>query len=290
MHLLLPLTSSILYVVGALYLKQAASQGIDVWRTGLVCNAMTAILFLLLWPLGGQIPGVWDFWQPAVVALLFVGGQTSTFLALEKGDVSVATPVMGAKVVLVAFFTVGITAQSVRPALWGAAALSSLGIALLNRRSPEDGHHHVLRTIWLALQAAAAYALFDVLVMNWAPDWGTGRFLPVTMLMGGTLSLLFVPLFHQPISMLRAADWRVLLSGGAFLALQAVILVTTLAKFGDATAVNVIYGLRGLWSVAAVWLVGHWFANRERAIGARGMKWRLIGAALLSAAVILVFV
>ena len=290
MHLLLPLASSLLYVIAALFLKQAATRGVGVWRTGFVCNLMTAALFLVLWPLGGDFPGITQLYQPAVVAALFVGGQMSTFLALERGDVSVATPVMGAKVILVAFFTTWITAEPVRPALWGAAGLSCLGIGLLNWGGSARRHHHVPQTIWLALQAAAAYALFDVLVMKWAPAWGTGRFLPVTMLMGGVLSLAFVPLFHERLSVLGRTDWRVLLSGGLFMAVQAVVLVTTLAKFGDATAVNVIYSLRGLWSVTAVWLVGHWFANRERAIGAQGMRWRLAGAALLSAAVVLVFV
>jgi drug/metabolite transporter (DMT)-like permease len=286
----LPLASSLLYVIAALFLKQAAARGIGVWRTGFVCNLVTAAMFLLLWPLGGELPGLGELWKPGVVAVLFVGGQMATFLALEKGDVSVATPVMGGKVILVALFTTWITAATVRPALWGAAGLSCLGIALLNRGGTSRTHYHVLPTVGLALLAAGAYALFDVLVIKWAPAWGTGRFLPLTMLLAGVLSLLFVPLFHAPLAMLERGDWRVLLSGGVFLALQAVILVTTLAVFGDATAVNVIYSLRGLWSVAAVWLVGDWFANRERAIGAAGMRWRLAGAALLSGAVVLVFV
>jgi drug/metabolite transporter (DMT)-like permease len=289
-HLFLPLASSILYVMAALLLKQAAARGVGVWRIGLVCNAITAAAFLLLWPLGGTFPGLDYLWQPAVVAVLFVGGQLCSFLALEKGDVSLATPVLGAKVVLVALFTTWMTAESVGPALWGAAGLSCLGIALLNRRAARSPHDQVPMTICLALLAAAAYALFDVLVMKWAPGWGSGRFLPVSMLLTGALSFLFVPLFREPITRLRAADWRVLSLGGMLLALQAVILITTLAKFGDATAVNVIYSMRGLWSVAAVWFLGHWFGNRERAIGGESMRWRLIGAALLSAAVVLVFV
>ena len=76
----------------------------------------------------------------------------------------------------------------------------------------------------------------------------------------------------------------------ALIALQAVLLVSRLAHFGDAVAVNVIYGLRGIWSVLAVGLVGHWFANRETLIGQEAMRSRLVGAALLSAAVVLVFV
>lgn len=290
MHLLLPLASSLLYVFAALFLKQAAAHGVGIWRTGFVCNAITAVLFLLLWPLGGQIPSPADFWQPAVVAVLFIGGQMSTFLALEKGDVSVATPVMGIKVVLVALFTTWITAEGVRPALWCAAALSCVGIGLVSSPSRHRAHHHVLRTTWLAIQAAASYALFDVLVMKWSPGWGAGRFLPITMLLAGGASFLFVPLFKRPTVVPARSVWRELFAGGGLIGLQAILLVTTLAAFGDATRVNIIYSLRGLWSVAAVWLVGHWFANQERAIGRAAMRMRVIGAALLCGAVVLVFV
>ncbi|MEO1834366.1 MAG: hypothetical protein ABGZ49_02635 [Akkermansiaceae bacterium] len=76
--------------------------------------------------------------------------------------------------------------------------------------------------------------------------------------------------------------------GAFFIALQALILVYGLALFGDATAMNVSYSLRGLWSVLAVWGLGHWFANRERELGVTAMKTRLVGAALLCAAVGLV--
>jgi O-antigen ligase len=50
----------------------------------------------------------------------------------------------------------------------------------------------------------------------------------------------------------------------------------------------VLYSSRGLWSVLAVWLVGHWFANREQHHGARVLVWRFIGAALLMAAILIV--
>ena len=67
---------------------------------------------------------------------------------------------------------------------------------------------------------------------------------------------------------------------------QALSLVTTLAVFGDATAVNVIYSSRGLWSVVAVWLVGHWFHNQERTLPASVLRLRFLGAAIMTAAII----
>jgi len=198
--------------------------------------------------------------------------------------------VLSAKVVLVAIFTTLILKTSVSNPLWMAAALSCLGIAFLNIRGAHTPHHHVARTIAFALQAAVAYALFDVLVMKWSPAWGMGRFLPIMLLFGALYSVLFIPMFRQPLRTIPPDAWNPLLLGAFFIALQALILITTLAVFGDATAVNVIYSSRGLWSVLAVMWFGAWFGNQEKEVGPLILRWRLLGAILLSAAIVLVFV
>jgi drug/metabolite transporter (DMT)-like permease len=82
--------------------------------------------------------------------------------------------------------------------------------------------------------------------------------------------------------------WRPLLGGGLLIAAQGIFLITALARYGEATAVNVVYSARGLWSVLAVWWFGHWFANTERERGAAAFRWRLFGAILLLAAIVLV--
>ncbi|MFC7337703.1 EamA/RhaT family transporter [Haloferula chungangensis] len=289
MHLFFPLASSILYVVAALFLKQSASRGVDIWRTAFVCNAMTALLFLCLWPLGGKPVVIELLWQPLLVALLFIVAQLMTFLALKTGDVSVATPVMGSKVVLVAVFTTLLGAGTVPLALWAAALLSTLGIASLNGKG-ETRHANVLRTVWLSLAAVSAYALFDVLVMSWAPNWGTGRFLPLVMLASGLLSFGFLPLARKGKASRAWRDQRPLFFGAVFMSLQALILVSSMAIYGDATAINVIYSTRGLWSVLAVWWLGHLFGNTERSQGGGVFRSRLFGAACLCASVALVFV
>ena len=289
MYLLLPLLSSLLYVAAALFLKEAATHGVGAWRTGFLCNWVAALLFLALWPMGGSIPSLGLLYQPAIVGLLFVIAQIFTFLSLQRGDVSVATPVLGSKVILVAFFTLLVTGESVRLTLWIAAACSCLGIGFLNR-SGSSTHHHVVITILCALGAATGYAIFDVLVMTWSPLWGAGRFLPIAIFFAGVLSFAFLPFFGGSLRDIKPSAWRPLSCGAALIALQSIILVTALAIYGDATAMNVVYSTRGLWSVLAVWWLGHLFKNRERALGAAAMKSRLTGALFLCAAVVLVFV
>jgi len=68
---------------------------------------------------------------------------------------------------------------------------------------------------------------------------------------------------------------------------QAVIFVSTIARWGQAATSNVIYSSRGLWTIVLVWLAGGWLASREQAAG-RLLVWRLAGAALMMSAVALV--
>jgi hypothetical protein len=70
-----------------------------------------------------------------------------------------------------------------------------------------------------------------------------------------------------------------------FMGLQAVSLVATLGLYPDTTRINVVYNSRGLWSVLAVWLVGHWWGNTERHAGRAALLWRLAGAGLMLGAI-----
>src|SRR5688572_25946688 len=97
-HLLLPLASSVVYVAAALSLKRASEHGAGVWRSTFVMNLAVALCFAVLLLDGRAGPGPRPWWQPVMIGLLFMGGQALTMIALSRGDVSVATPVMGTKV------------------------------------------------------------------------------------------------------------------------------------------------------------------------------------------------
>lgn len=286
-HLVLALVSSLLFVSGALCIKRAGTLGAGIRWTNLVTNWATAVLFAPLWCLGGpgQPPSSW--WQPVLGAGLLVGGQAVAFLAFHRGDVSVATPVLGIKTVLVAAFTTLVLAQQVSWRLWVAAALSSLAVGLLNW-TESSGAARIGRTVGAALGAAGCFALFDVLVQKWAPSWGTGRLLPLLSLAAALLSWGWLPRFWTGEHAVPKAAWPWLLAGGGLMAVQNLVLITTLAVFGEATAVNIVYASRGLWSVVAVWAVGHWFANPEQHLGRRVLVWRLAGAVLMVLAIALV--
>ena len=146
---LFPLIAALLYAFGALVLKRSSDLGVGLWRTTFVANLIVAGLFSFLWLLGGPPVEIVDLWQPGVIAMCLFIGQLAQFLALEKGDVSVAVPVFGLKVILVAFFTPLLIGEAVGVKLWIAAFLSVLGITFLNRKDAGQPPRHLLITCLL---------------------------------------------------------------------------------------------------------------------------------------------
>jgi drug/metabolite transporter (DMT)-like permease len=100
-----PFIAALCYTFSALLLKRSSQLGVGLWRSTFVANFIAAGLFSMLWLLGGKPVDTSLLWQPGAIALCLFGGQLMGFLAFEKGDVSVAVPVFGLKVILVAFLT-----------------------------------------------------------------------------------------------------------------------------------------------------------------------------------------
>lgn len=285
-----PLLAALLYAFGALVLKRSSELGVGLWRTTFVANLLVAALFSLLWLLGGPPVEKELLWQPGIIAMCLFVGQLSQFLALEKGDVSVAVPVFGLKVIFVAFLTPFLIGEAVGVKLWIAAFLSVLGITCLNRKDAEKPPRNLLITFIAGGIGAVAFAVFDVLVQKWGPSWGVGRLLPCIFWINAILSFGLIFCFSAPLSRISGKAWPWLLGGSVLLGVQSITFVSTLAVFGKATNANIIYASRGLLSVLLVWMIGHWFQNAEQHLGPKVMRWRLVGTLLMMSAIVLVIV
>ncbi len=170
------LLSAITYTAGALCFKAALTRGVSVWQISFWCNVSMAVLYLPCW-VGVDVPTLRaQALLPAIVAAFFFLGQLLTFLALRFGDVSVATPMLGAKVVLVPMVAASAFLESFSSRWWLAAALSTCAVVIISRSVPfrpdgagesPDGvvkpESKILQTVASSLGAAAVFALTDVL-------------------------------------------------------------------------------------------------------------------------------
>jgi len=288
----IPAVCALFYVVAALMLKRAGALGVGPWRIGFLANWVMLMVYLpwgLLQPgAPGPLPG--SYWQPALNGLLFLGGQTFTFLALQKGDVSVTAPVMGTKVLMVALLTLVLKAGAVSLQWWVAAGFSTAAVALLHFGEPHAGRTRVGRTVILTSLSALSFSLGDVLLQKWSGTWGSGRYVTLMFVFNAVYTFAFVPFFRAPLRDLDRRAWLWAGGGALVLAINNASIAVAIAVWKSPIAVNILYSLRGLFSVGVVWAVGHWFANEEQHLAPRVFGVRLAGAALMLAAVVLVLV
>jgi hypothetical protein len=173
--------------------------------------------------------------------------------------------------------------------LWLGAVLATVGIIALSQTDKNVHHSQVGLTILLSFLGAAGYASFDVCLQKWAPTWGVQNFLLWSFVWVAVLSQGFFFLRKKKVVPI-AHGWKYLIFGAVAIALQSLIIATVIGYKGNATAINVVYSLRGMWSVAVVWLMGSMFDNSEAHVGAKIFRYRCLGAFLMTMGVILVFI
>ena len=303
MHLLLPLIAAIAFAAGSMVFKRAFAEGASLSHAVVLNNVVLGVLFLPLMALDPR-PIPWNLLHlPLIAAATFVAGHLFNVAALRIGDVSVAPPLLGVKVVFVALIARFAFGWPLSDGQLVAAALTSIGVVITGWTDLKPGRRAGSTTA-LALGCAGAFAVTDVLIQTWAPAFGTLNFLSLLFAALALESILVLPLLghrarpesrelpilRQALRSLSAptAAWPWIGLATALSAVQALLITGTIAAWQDAAGVNVVYGTRGLWSLALVWWAGSWFGNAERRESGPGvLTARAVGGTLILTAVIL---
>jgi drug/metabolite transporter (DMT)-like permease len=297
LHLLFPLFSSIVFVVGMIYAKNAIARGSSPWTGTFLANFWLAVSWGIFALITGRFLPVAVWWQAALVAASFVLGQVLTYLAYKHGDVSVATPIFGVKVIMVALMVSAWANEEIPGRVWIGAVLATVGVGFVQSgtRSPTATAQHDLRktilTIVLALGAAVCMSLFDVGLQAWVfrqpnPAVLATKFLPTVFVATGLFSCAVLPWADRPSRLASLGTTKPIVIGTLLMAANALSMSWSLSAYGDATRINIVYALRGLWAVALAWALARFFGGQESHHSARVMLLRLFGAALLTASVL----
>lgn len=289
--LTLPAGSAALYVAAAFLLKRAMQEGAGQARVNLAANVAIMVVCL---PIGCFAESVdWGMvWMPLAAGGLFFLGQIFTFQALRHGDVSVATPLLGMKVLFVAVASAAVFGESLALKWWVGAAASSFGVILVTGASWRTLAPRLLRAdAAMSLAAAATFALTDTCVRHWAPRFGVAGFIPLMFGAVGVLAILvFAPTGGREVWRIPGSARGWLLGGSLLLGLQALGMALAISFYGNATAVNIVYSSRAVGSVVLAWGLGRYFASPEAGSGPGVMRKRLAGSILLFGAVVLVLI
>ena len=294
MHLMIALVASFVFVASLVCVQRASrprenKTGVGAVTVLFFSNQTLALAFSLFWPLregmGGSPQPLSTLWQPALLALFFVLGLVFTFAAVRHGDISVATPVFGLKIFMVVLLLFMLGSEKPSVSMWLAAGMAAVGVGLI-QWTGRGRPRHVLITIVLALLASVFFAHFDVLIQTWAPAWGVGRILPVTFWFVSLISLPMIPWVEwQKLKDLEILSWVALTS--ILTMLQAFLIVSALAYFGDAARINIVFATRGMWAVVFAWAIGRTVGANETERDQSVLRMRFVGAGLLTLGVII---
>lgn len=286
-YLILPLIAAVVFAMGNLSFKRAFAEGVDFGRVFVINNVLMGLAFLPMLAYGTQPLDWHKLLLPALAGALFFAGLLFNFFALRVGDVSVATPLMGSKVVFVALISAAVFHTPLKLEHWIASILTAVGVFVLGASEIRPGGKVGLTTLF-ALTSSLLFATCDGLVQQWAKDFGVAHFLAAMFATLALLSLAIAPFcWPRKPKPLPVSTWRWVITASVFTAVQAMCMTIAIGVWHDATGVNVVYSTRGLWSLMLVWFVGHWFANSERHDVGKRMIWRAVGAVLMMIAVAL---
>lgn len=284
----LALVSAFIYTFGSLFLKSAIERGATANQVNAYTNIVLAISVQPFWFFDRpHIPNA-DLWQPVVCGAIFFLGQICTFAALSRGDVSVATPLLGTKIILVTLYNAVFFGVAVGLRWWVAAVIASVAIAFIASGAPHTHRRAIGLTVVFSLIGASLYSFTDALIQHFGSGFDSVAFVPAAFGVTGLLTCASFAIWDRGAFFPSRAALPWLLGGGFLFSIQISGFFFAIVLTRDATAANMIYSTRSVWSVLAAWLGGHLLGLRDKEAGNRVMARRLCGALLLFAAILLI--
>lgn len=283
----IPLLCGAMYGIGALAAKHTLESGFGVVRYVFLSNVVMALAFLPAAAFIDQPIDLSRIYIPLLGSLTFFLGQGFTFLAIRIGDVSVQAPVMGTKALIVAIFSVVLGAGPVPLNWWLGAVLTAAAIFLISY-VPVDVRKRTLTAVLLTVLSAAFFAISDVILQREAPAFGPAAFIVILMSGVGLLSFALIPFFRGSLFALSPKAWRWGITGSTILGIQSLGIAASIAFYGHATAVNILYSTRGLSTVVVVIVATRILSPHHAEGSAAVMKRRIVGSLMMCVAIAIV--
>ncbi|MCA9186113.1 MAG: EamA family transporter [Planctomycetales bacterium] len=284
------MAASVTFVLGMMFASKAINRGATPWTGTFYANLLLGVIWCCIGAVHGDIIPVRQWPGAIVIGVVFVLGQLLTYFAYRFGDVSVATPIFGVKILFVAVLSSIVNQVPVPAVIWAAAVVASCGVALVQWRPRSASAHGngkpVGRAVVLALSAAMTLSVFDILLQRWGKPSGTVRFLPVVFTAAALSSCVMLPWTNRFSTLVHIQALRPMLIGSFLMCAQAMGMCIALSGFGEATEINIVYSLRGVWGVGLAWALAHFFEGGEQYAPRIVIICRAAGAALVTAAVV----
>lgn len=285
----LSLLAGLIYAAGAIAGKKALELGSGRVRAVILSNFILSLCFIPHLFLSDGWPNTRELFLGACLGAIFLLAQTLLFQALQAGDASMVSPLMGAKSILVAIFLVlfGLSEKPLSFSVWLAAGLTAIAVALIGwpaKNSDRTG----AKGIVLALGSAASFSLLDSMVPHFSHQTDPIRMLFCIFGSLGPLTLLLLSWSEEALFKRKNRGDKWLWTSALLIAIQAILMSTAIACFRIPTEVNVVYSSRGLWTIVLVAWLGRRLSLEEGTIAAWTKARRLVGSVLLVLCILLI--
>ncbi|MBR4596780.1 MAG: hypothetical protein IKO42_00045 [Opitutales bacterium] len=282
---LLPIIAAAMYCISVMLVKSSAKRRALSGASILVMNNLLAgLVFVPQIFLAGDMPGLGAAWQPMLAGAFCAAGNIATFICAERGEVSLMTPIMGVKILIVILLARILLNESLPSSTTLAGAVCCAAVLLMGWRKNSLKSGSAKATIALALAACSFYAACDVLLQKFSPNFEKGQLLG---LMCAALPLSIIPLmprFFREIARARRSELAFGFLSAALMTGEMFLMVLAITGSVGASLCNILYNTRGVMAVALVYIGGAKFESvheLDRSAAAR----RLAGSLMILAAV-----
>ncbi|MBR6389183.1 MAG: hypothetical protein IKS15_03595 [Opitutales bacterium] len=287
---LLPIMAAAMYCLSVVLVKPATRQRALSGASILVMNNLLAgLVFAPQIFLAGKMPPLEIAWQPVLAGAFCAAGNIATFVCAERGEVSLFTPIMGVKILIVIFLAHIFIKESLPPSITLAGIVCCAAVFLMGWRKNSLKSAGAKMTIALALSACSFYAACDVLLQKFSPNFEKEQLLG---LMCAALALSVAPFLPRFFREAARAPSRALGLGfmsAALMTGEMFLMVLAITGSVGASLCNILYNTRGVMAVALVYICGSKFESvreLDRGDAAR----RLAGSLMILAAVAAVLI
>ena len=277
---LLAFAAGAFYACSALLYKRGLELGAGTIRSLIFSNWIMAVFFIPYPFIEGSIPELSDLRAGLLLGGIFFLSQSTCFFALQKGDASMVTPIMGAKSIFVALFVFafGLTGNP-SSETWIAVILAAFAVGLISW--PEKGGKFCLVAVSLGLVTAAGFGLTDSLVPHLAQQSTPSHVIFVMFATVGVGSFFLIPLVKGRLFHYRKESDIWMLSSCIPMGFQAVLMSMAIGFYQVPAEANVFYACRGIWAILLASWIGRRMGLNEGTMTKPILLRRLIGASLL---------
>lgn len=286
--ILFPFFSAVLYCVSIILVKYATRSGTFGGISMLVMNNITSgLVFIPAIFFDNTMPDWSIVWQPLLASGFCAIGNIAIFICAEKGEVSLMTPIMGIKIMFVIFFSRMLLNTTIPHTITVAGIICCLAVFIMGWQKKSLRSNKLTITILLALCACISYALCDVIMQKYAPNFTRNAMLSLTTIAMPLSIIPFLPRFFRDVARSSKTTLAVGATSAIIMVFEMYLMFLSIIGEVGAALCNILYNTRGIISVILIFIVGKFIKEMKEVSKASALQ-RIVGATMILIAVFIV--